>query len=251
MLFNNTISLALMHRFDHAEGMLYARSVEHHIVGTAYALRGATTPFDSYVVGLKAYNSENLDEFKAYYAQAQLPLRIELSPYADPPFFLERGFTQYHTWNVMAVDLSSDLGYSEDASIRVSLHVNTERERWLNVVLEALHGQAPAELLRALLMKNLAMADYAAIATIDGKDVGAGLLGIVDGGIAVLYATATLSEYRRRGVHRALIRARCRLAKENDCDWATTKVEPGSHSERSLRGNAFLVTHPRICVVKS
>jgi len=69
-----------------------------------------------------------------------------------------------------------------------------------------------------------------------GRPAGIGMLYFA-GKVAVLCAGATLPEYRRQGCHTALLRARLRLAVEQDCEnifsWAAARGQSHANMERA------------------
>lgn len=79
-----------------------------------------------------------------------------------------------------------------------------------------------------------------AIAAVNGRWAGAagGLLP-APGQIAVLSCSATLPEFRRRGVHSALLKFRLRQALRHGCAGAMVAAIPGSISERNLERHGF------------
>jgi GNAT superfamily N-acetyltransferase len=73
---------------------------------------------------------------------------------------------------------------------------------------------------------------------IDGRLVGCATMSVSDG-VATLAGMSTIPTERGRGVQRALIHHRLRLARDAGCDVATSTASPGGASERNLRRHGF------------
>jgi GNAT superfamily N-acetyltransferase len=82
------------------------------------------------------------------------------------------------------------------------------------------------------------------LARIDGKIVGGGTLGVRKG-IAGLFGTSTLPEFRGRGVQSALISARLADGRKAGCDMAMSVTQPSSGSQRNLERQGFRVVYTR------
>jgi GNAT superfamily N-acetyltransferase len=82
------------------------------------------------------------------------------------------------------------------------------------------------------------------MALIEGKVIGGGTLGVRKG-IAGLFGTSALPEYRRRGVQAALISARLADGREAGCDIAMSVTQPSSGSQRNLERQGFRVVYTR------
>jgi GNAT superfamily N-acetyltransferase len=76
------------------------------------------------------------------------------------------------------------------------------------------------------------------VAELDGRPVGTGLA-FVNARIGWLRAGAVVSDARGRGIQRALIGARARLAAEQGCDLLGASAEVGSVSARNLERMGF------------
>lgn len=82
------------------------------------------------------------------------------------------------------------------------------------------------------------------LALTDGKIVGGGTLGVRKG-IAGLFGTSTLPEFRGRGVQAALISARLADGLKAGCDMAMSVTLPSSGSQRNLERQGFRVVYTR------
>jgi GNAT superfamily N-acetyltransferase len=82
------------------------------------------------------------------------------------------------------------------------------------------------------------------LATVDGAAGAAGVLCIHDG-VALFSGSATAPEFRRRGLHSALLRERMRYAFDHGCDLAMMVAEAGSDSQRNAERKGFRIAYTR------
>lgn len=82
-------------------------------------------------------------------------------------------------------------------------------------------------------------------AWVDGKAAGTGELSITDG-IGWLSADATLPQFRRRGVQRALQAHRLSAAAAAGCEIAVSEALPGTTSQRNMERIGFRVAYTRV-----
>ena len=68
-------------------------------------------------------------------------------------------------------------------------------------------------------------------------------------GLAVLFATTVLPEFRKTGVHAALIAERLRAARAAGCDLASAVALPGSGSQRNFERAGFRVVYTKVVLV--
>ncbi|MGA8142886.1 MAG: GNAT family N-acetyltransferase [Candidatus Acidiferrales bacterium] len=82
------------------------------------------------------------------------------------------------------------------------------------------------------------------LALLDGQPAGGGTLTIRKG-IAGLFGTSTLPEFRRRGIQAALISARLEAGRAAGCDLAMSVTLPSSGSQHNLERQGFRVVYTR------
>jgi GNAT superfamily N-acetyltransferase len=88
------------------------------------------------------------------------------------------------------------------------------------------------------------------LARLDGQPVGAATL-TVQGTTAILGAMSTVPAARRRGVQRAMIRARLMAAAAAGCDLAVSVTAAGGASERNLIRQGFSVAYTNLFMRRS
>jgi GNAT superfamily N-acetyltransferase len=82
------------------------------------------------------------------------------------------------------------------------------------------------------------------LAMLDGKLAGGGTLGIRKG-VAGLFGTSTLPEFRKRGLQTSLIAARLEAGRSAGCDVAMSVTQPSSGSQHNLERQGFRVVYTR------
>lgn len=87
------------------------------------------------------------------------------------------------------------------------------------------------------------------MALLDGQLAGAASMR-VEGEVALLAGAATLPAWRRRGVQRALLRARLREAARAGCALAVVATQPGSTSQANVQRQGFALLYARAVLVK-
>jgi GNAT superfamily N-acetyltransferase len=121
-------------------------------------------------------------------------------------------------------------------------------------------GQPVPPLFRGLSRISLAKpGGMTALARIDGVAAGGGRLDIVTPAegdpdrspIALLTGASTLPPYRRRGVQRALLRARLARAVERGCRLAVIQARTGSTSERNIQRSGFAMGYGKVIGVEA
>lgn len=87
------------------------------------------------------------------------------------------------------------------------------------------------------------------LARVDGRIAGAGAYGVRDG-LAGFFATSVLPEFRGRGAHRELIRARLASARAAGCDLCSVGAIPGSDSQRNFERWGFRVAYTKTIFIR-
>jgi len=206
------------------------------------------------VVGLgidRPVTDADLDVVDGLFAAADLPLEIEVNPWAHatlltgvaarvmaPTWFrslLVRRLTvddeRVALPPPVAVRPAPSVGEWQEVSAVGFGYDDDARRRANDVSAEAAHHAG----------------DILLVATIDGRPAGAAALGTALG-VAALYGTSTVPGARRRGVQAALITARLAHAAAAGCDLAVSTAEPGGDSERNLLRHGFQVVGTKVGV---
>ena len=90
------------------------------------------------------------------------------------------------------------------------------------------------------------------LARIEDKVVGGcGGRAIPEARIAAFFGTATLPEYRGRGVQSALIAKRLHEAGLAGCEYAVVSTHPGSGSQRNMERRGFRVAYTKAVMTRT
>jgi len=186
----------------------------------------------------RALSADDLAVLEAFYRARGLPARLELREDAlerDRSVLEHAGFTIAPEAYVF---YESD-GTPEPRGDGIAVRAAGDRTAWARLVTSAFAGSHDddADTPRSI---ELAAAAAAAvfIADVDGVPAGGAALGLA-GEFAYLYAGAVLPAFRRRGVHRALVRARIADARARGMGRAMTKVLRGSAADEAFRTAGF------------
>ncbi len=182
------------------------------------------------------------------------PTILELSPGADPALWalLARRGYRVHQFQQLWVKALTEAAppltpqASLDSPITIRL-VGVEGGPQLSQVVGA--GFAGVDDWRShipFFPLNLAVEQaWGLLALIGGEPAGGATLGLAEG-VAMLSGDATLPAFRGRGVQKALIRERLRLAREKGCDLACAGTLPSTPSQRAYEACGFRAAYPKI-----
>jgi GNAT superfamily N-acetyltransferase len=82
------------------------------------------------------------------------------------------------------------------------------------------------------------------LALLDGELAGGGTLGVRKG-VAGLFGTSTLPEFRKRGIQAALISTQLEAGRSAGCNVAMSVTQPSSGSQHNLERQGFRVVYTR------
>lgn len=175
---------------------------------------------------------------RAFYGRRGLPARLELREEV-----LERDRAVLEAAGFEEADLTLNLyeaaALAGTPSPHVAVKQTTDRAAWVRLATRAFaDGAEPDEQSRQTAIFSAAGAQGLFIAEIDGAPAGAGAVAIA-GEYAYLFSGAVLPEFRRRGVHTALLHARAAFGFGRDARWAAIKSLVGSEGEESVRRAGF------------
>lgn len=212
-------------------------------VAGGYALYVAGTQFDR-VLGAGWDGPLQPDDFavvEEFYAARGAPPSFELSRDAverDATALAERDYRIDEDDASAIYEIAVPPPASEPA---IAVRTTRNRRAWVALLELAFNDGSDEAGLRRTLQFLAAGASILTIASLDGRDVGAGGILII-GEFALLIAGGVLPDARRQGVHGALVTARLRIAHDRGATRAAVKAVPGSPVERTAARAGFTRT---------
>lgn len=186
--------------------------------------------------------ADELDFIEHFYRERGMGVRIRVCPYADQsvlPLLGMRGYTLRSLMNVFAFPLK---GYSaRPMDIRgLEIRMVTERDarKWFDLIGAGGDWAEPdgASFMTIRCVAKPSSRFY--LAYLNGRPVSGGALEIHDG-VASLIASDTLPEYKRHGLHAAILRARLEISAQAGCEVAILKTRPGSSTQTNALREGF------------
>jgi len=192
-----------------------------------------------------------MEEIERYFRDKGASVFHEVTPLAGlvtANLLCERGYRPVEISSALYQPVSEPGGAPADgdrATVRVA---NVEEaDLWADVSARGWAQEAPAlfEFLRGFGQVAFARERSACfLAEWDGVPAAAGALCWHDG-VALFAGSATVPEFRRRGLQAGLLRARMRHAREMGCDLAMMVAEAGSQSQRNAERQGFRIAYTR------
>jgi GNAT superfamily N-acetyltransferase len=225
------------------------------IAGGSAFFGGPTYPANQ-VVGMGLYGevtSADLDRVEEFFHSRGVPCAIVVSPLADaslPALLSPRGYRIQEFNSVLIRRIHPQERLAEPTGISVEPVTPATAKSWMSVVARGFSefGPVPEEVFGGF---GCLPGALAFLARIEGEIVGGcGGRVIPEARIAALFGTATLPEYRGRGVQTALIARRLHEASKAGCDYAVVSTLPGSGSQRNMERRGFRVAYTKLVMVR-
>jgi hypothetical protein len=263
------LDLALAERLEESDSLMnvsYAKEIERlqpeiapaiaYFSGGSVVYAGKNNPLSRAVgFGLKGpMVNEDLEFIEDFYRTRDTMTQIDLCPLAHPSLMQLLGERNYHFGEFINTWILELQGYKlPDPVPGVEVRIANEAEgrTWMETVK---YGFSDVEESAAIPVEFFTPFlhiphTHCFIAWIDGRAAGAGTVAI-NNGLASLFGTATLSEFRNRGAQTALLRARLQLALDSGCDLAMVGTAPGSGSQRNVERANFRLAYTKAQMVK-
>jgi GNAT superfamily N-acetyltransferase len=233
---------------DRAEAQFWAAFLRNRNVDAGTADDGAVAVAGGYAIYVKetfyqiAFGlgtarplcADDLAVVAGFYGRRGASPRLELDDeiyLRDRPVLEEAGF-ELATLTLARYETSTPPEPPLDGGVAV--RTVADRAAWVRLVGRAFaEGGEPDRIARRSHELSAAAAHGLFVADVGGVPAGAGAVAVFNG-IAFLYAGAVLPEYRRRGVHRALLHARAAFGASRGASRTTIKTEAGSPAEHSI-----------------
>jgi GNAT superfamily N-acetyltransferase len=200
-------------------------------------------------------SGDDIAVFEELYARNNIAGEVDLCPHADVTaleVLATRGYT-VNAWINTYVRTLTDEDLEEPTighRIDVCRIVSEDRDKFTSISLMGYKdGGRPKLLLETLAHSAVLRPDtrlYLAVA--DGKVAGSAALALIHtskGGVAHLYIDSTLPEYRRQGVHAALLRVRLSDARRAGFELASIHARPTTSSARNIERAGFRLAYTK------
>jgi GNAT superfamily N-acetyltransferase len=226
------------------------------VAGGVAVFCGAGSPL-THALGLGMHGSvtaDDLDEVEAFFEERGAPVVLDLCPHADPSFRELLSDRHYRTAEFINVMIRSLPFPQEPQPPGISLRQATsdDQDLYVRAVIGGFFGRTDLTEEECRLGATLFHIPNttAFLADVDGQTAGGGGLSIRNK-VASLFGDATLPEFRNRGVHTSVIRARLDTASSYGCDIATAGALPGSGSQRNYERLGFQIAYTKVTMVKA
>jgi len=227
------------------------------VIAGGTAIFGGRSYPANHIVGMGLYGPvslEDVERVEEFYRSHRAPCEIVVSPLADESLrelLAPRGYriTEFNSVLIRRLEGCSFVPPADGITVeRVTEETGLTWDRMIGEGF-AEYGPVPENLFAvfATLPNSLNF-----LARVDGAPAG-GAMGTVMGeaGIAALFGTATVPEFRGRGVQTALINRRLWEAARQGCEYAVVSTLPGSGSQRNMERRGFRVAYTKIVMVRS
>ena len=190
-----------------------------------------------------------LDRLEEFFRTRGAAANIEFCPHADNTLrqcLAQRGYVLTEQTNMLARRMDGFTPGPMPAGLIVRAPALDEYEALARAVAVGFMPDAePPQMLLDLFVTFLNLPSATGyLCEVDGHIAGGGMISAMED-VALLYATSTLTEWRGRGVQRALIDARLSLAASYGCELAVVGATPGSVSLRNLERGGFRIAYTR------
>lgn len=195
-------------------------------------------------------SAEALDEIERFFILRGAPVYHEISPLAGVAameVLCARNYRPVEISSVLYRPVEAIPGSDSDR-IHVRVAKPEEMRLWTGISARGWAGEHP-ELADFFLqygaISSARRQSIFFIAELDGEPGAAGVLCMHDG-VALLGGASTVPEFRRRGLHSQLLRARMRCAFDHGCDLASMTAEAGGYSQHSAERHGFRIAYTRM-----
>ncbi len=232
------------------------------IAGGIAAFAGAGSPLSqAHGLGLEGpADDAAVARLEQFFRERGTPAQVEIASPLDPawPRLLEaRGFQPADETDVLVRPLLAGDSFAPPPfAVSVQRAKPGNARLWARLLARGFGAPPEAlpqmEKIAQVLFGRASAASYFA-SVVDDEEGGAASAGALTclGSVALLSSSSTLSEYRGRGLHTALLNARLAFALGAGCDIASLSTETGSGSQRNALKLGFKVVYSRRMWVKT
>jgi GNAT superfamily N-acetyltransferase len=201
-------------------------------------------------------SADELDRVEAHLGALGGEVRVELCTHAHPALAAELGRRGYRIERFLlvlsrAVAAAGAQGGRPPGRVRVREILGTEERAFADAFALVHLGRAPAADDAAEDLLAVPRAEGGAcFAAFDGRSIAAVAVVSEHERVAVLSGAGVVPAWRGRGLQLALVQARLAWAARRGCDVASSAVEPGGASQRTLERAGFRVAYPKAVMVR-
>jgi GNAT superfamily N-acetyltransferase len=235
----------------------FAPDATSEIIAGGTAVFGGGVYPANHIVGMWLYGAVtgvDIDRVEAFYRSRGVPCEIVVSPLAHRSLLellASRGYRITEFNSVLIRRLSQDAMIEPAGGITIERVCEATEQLWDRVIAKgfAEFGALPENLFAAFasLPDSLCF-----LARVDGEPAGGATGAIMrEAGIAALFGTATLPEFRCRGVQTSLIHRRLWEAAQVGCEYAVVSTLPGGGSQRNMERRGFRVAYTKLVMVRT
>lgn len=209
------------------------------------------------IVGMGLYDevtAADLDQLEDFFRSRGVPCSVVLSPLAHASLRAmlgERGYSIAEFNTVLIRRIRPDEPFSPPPGVVIERVTDDNMGPWMSAIAKGFE-------------QDIVVAEsvFGGFATLPGalpflariEDKVAGGCGgrvIPEARIAAFFGTATLPEYRNRGVQSALIAKRLQEAALAGCEYAVVSTNPGSGSQRNMERRGFHVAYTKAVMMRT
>ena len=197
---------------------------------------------------------EALDEVEEFFRSRGVPSTVVVSPLADESLrklLGERGYGIAEFNSVLIRRINPQEPLTLPAGVVIERVTPETADPWMSAIAK---GFAQDIVVAESVFGGFASLPgaMAFLARIEDKVVGGcGGRVIPEARIAAFFGTATLPEYRGRGVQTALIAQRLHEAALAGCEYAVVSTMPGSGSQRNMERRGFRVAYTKAVMLRT
>jgi GNAT superfamily N-acetyltransferase len=208
------------------------------------------------IVGMGLYGAvtaDDMDRVEHFFRSRGVASTIVVSPLADmslPALLGERGYRIAEFNSVLIRRINSEEPFDPPPGIVIDRVTPQTVSPWMRAIAKGFSQE--------ITVAEEVFGGFAALpgaltflARIEDKVVGGcGGCVIPEARIAALFGTATLPEFRQRGVQSALIALRLHEAAKAGCEYAVVSTNPGSGSQRNMERRGFRVAYTKLVMTR-
>lgn len=209
------------------------------------------------IVGMGLYDevtAAELDQLEDFFRSRGVPCAVVLSPLAHASLRAmlgERGYSIAEFNTVLIRRIQPDEPFSPPSGVTIERVTDETVGPWMGAIAKGFEQD--------IVVAESVFGGFATLpgalpflARIEDKVVGGcGGRVIPEARVAAFFGTATLPEYRSRGVQSALIAKRLHEAALAGCEYAVVSTNPGSGSQRNMERRGFHVAYTKPVMMRT